>query len=95
MVLITESRFRTICKDIRDDRAVILKHNPIGTADETLLWMLLGCLTVYFGLTDAETPCFTGTPDADAYRDAINFVLQKRREGDFDAEQYIDEMLKI
>ncbi len=95
MVLITESRFRTICKDIRDDRAVILKHNPIGTADETLLWMLLGCLTVYFGLTDAETPCFTGTPDADAYRDAINFVLQKRREGDFDAEQYIDEMLQI
>lgn len=95
MVLITESRFRTICKDIRDDRAVILKHNPIGTTDETLLWMLLGCLTVYFGLTDAETPCFTGTPDADAYRDAINFVLQKRREGDFDAEQYIDEMLQI
>jgi hypothetical protein len=93
MVLITENRFRVICSGIRDDREIILKHNPIGTPDETLLWMLLGCLTVYFGLTDAETPCFTGTPDAKAYRDAINFVLQKRREDSFDAERYIDEML--
>lgn len=95
MVFITEDRFQTICDGIREDRAVILEHNPIGTPDETLLWMLLGCLTVYFGLTDAETPCFTGTPDADAYRDAINFVLQKRREGDFDAGRYIDGMLRI
>lgn len=93
MVLITENRFRKICSGIRDDREIILKHNPIGTPDETLLWMLLGCLTVYFGLTDAETPCFTGTPDANAYRDAINFVLQKRREDSFNAERYIDEML--
>jgi hypothetical protein len=93
MVLITENRFRVICSGIRDDREIILKHNPIGTPDETLLWMLLGCLTVYFGLTDAETPCFTGTPDAKAYRDAINFVLQKRREDSFNAERYIDEML--
>lgn len=95
MVMITESRFKKICGGIREDREVIIKHNPIGTPDETLLWMLLGCLIAYFSLTDAETPCFTGTPDADAYRDAINFVLEKRREGDFDAGRYIDEMLLI
>jgi len=93
MVLITENRFQQICEGIRDDREVILKHNPIGTPEEILLWMLLGCLTVYFSLADAETPCFTGKPDADAYRDAINFVLRKRRDGDFSAEKYIDGML--
>lgn len=95
MVLITEARFRTICEGIREDREVILRHNPIGTPEETLLWMLLGCLTAYFGLTDAETPCFTGTPDVDAYRDALEFVLRKRRDADFSAERYIDEMLEI
>ncbi len=90
---ITEQRFSKICREIRDDRDIIIKHNPIGTPEETLLWMLLGCLVAYFSLTDSDTPCFTGIPNADTYHDAINFILRDRRDGDFNAEKYIGEML--
>jgi hypothetical protein len=93
MSYISESKFGEICDGIRTDRALIIKHNPIGPDDEILLWMLLSCLVSYLSLEENETPCFTGRPDADTYRNAVNFVLVDRRIPDFDPQPHIDRML--
>jgi hypothetical protein len=90
MTKISEAEFERICKGISEDRESIIKHNPIGPPDEILLWMLLGCLISYLNLSDLETPCFSGKPDAGMYKDAIFFVLKERRMDDFDAEKYLD-----
>ena len=89
MTTISEAEFERICIGIRDDRESIVKHNPIGPEDEILLWMLLSCLTSYLSLTEIETPCFNGKPDAKTYLDAIDFVLQNRKQGDFETAKYI------
>jgi len=93
MSYISESRFAEICNGIRLDRALIVKHNPIGTEAEILLWMLLSCLVTYLSLEDNETPCFTGRPDAETYRNAISFVLEGRSEEPFDPRPHVDRML--
>ena len=90
MTTISKAEFAHICQGIYDERESIIKHNPIGTSDEILLWMLLSCLISYLNLSDLETPCFNGTPDAKTYRDAIAFVLKQRRKDDFDADKYLD-----
>lgn len=89
MTKITEQEFARICQDIAKDREIICRHNPIGTQTEILLWMLLGCLVGYLSLSDIETPCFNGKPDAKTYKDAILFVLKNRKMSDFDAEKYL------
>ena len=89
MTTITEDEFARIVRGIADDRESIIKHNPIGPPDEILLWMLLSCLISYLNLSEIETPCFNGKPDADTYRKAISFVLSDRRSGEFDPEQYL------
>ena len=94
MTCISETKFADICDGIRTDRDLIIKHNPIGTEDEILLWMLLSCLISYLSLTNLETPCFTGVPDADTYRDAIVLVLNDRRTNGFDPIPHIDRMLE-
>ncbi len=86
---ISESEFDRICLGIRENRQAIVKHNPIGSDDEILLWMLLGSLISYLSLLEIETPCFNGTPDAATYRDAILFVLRDRKSDDFDPEKYL------
>ncbi len=91
---ITEREFARICEGIIRDGALIVKHNPIGTREEILLWMLLSCLHSYLSLTEIETPCFTGMPDAATYRNAILFVLQERRIENFTVAKYLDEMIK-
>jgi hypothetical protein len=93
MTKISEAEFARICEGIIEDRESIIKHNPIGTREEILLWMLLSCLISYLNLTDLETPCFTGKPDAKTYRDAILFVLKDRRLKDFDPVQFLDKIL--
>ena len=93
MACISETRFAEICDGIRADRDIIIKHNPIGPDDEVLLWMLLSCLISYLSLTDQETPCFTGVPNAKTYRDAILFVMRDRTENSFAPEPHIDRML--
>lgn len=92
VVKITETEFARICEGIIEDRGSIIKHNPIGTPEEILLWMLLSCLISYLNLTEIETPCFTGKPDAETYRDAIRFVLEERRTDYFDIDKYLDRM---
>jgi hypothetical protein len=90
---ISETEFAQLCADIAADRESILKHNPIGTEEETLLWMLLSVLVSYLSLEEIETPCFNGRPDAATYRDAITFVLVGRKRIDFAEETYIDRMI--
>lgn len=90
MTKISEVEFARICDGIIEDRESIIKHNPIGTPEEILLWMLLSCLISYLNLTDIETPCFSGKPDAKTYRDAVVFVLRDRRTMEFDVDKYLD-----
>ena len=94
MTKITELEFARICQGICEDRESICQHNPIGTREETLLWMLLSCLISYLSLAAIETPCFTGAPTAETYREAIRFILQSRKAKDFDAETYLDKLIK-
>jgi hypothetical protein len=94
MTKISEEEFARICEGIRKDREAIVKHNPIGTAEEVLLWMLLSCLNSYLSLTEVEMPCFNGKPDAETYRNAIHFVLRARRSEDFDAGRIIDKLIE-
>jgi hypothetical protein len=56
--------------------------------------MLLGCLSSYLSLSEIETPCFNGKPDAESYRNAILFVLKNRKEKDFDTDAYLNELTK-
>lgn len=89
MAMISREQFEAIVDGILADRHLIIKHNPIGTDEEILLWMLVSCLVSYLSLDAAETPCFTGRPDAETYRQAIRFILNERRESDFDVEPYL------
>ena len=93
MTKISETEFAQLCKDIASDRESIVEHNPIGTADEILLWMLLSVLVSYLSLEEIETPCFNGKPDAETYRDAIGFVLTGRKKPEFDEATYLDQMM--
>lgn len=92
MAYISEARFAEICDGIRTDRETIIKHNPIGSDEEILLWMLLSCLISFLSLEENETPCFTGRPDADTFRKAIKFILDGRMEQEFDINGYLAEM---
>lgn len=95
MVRISEAEFARICAGIIQDRELIRKHNPIGTYEETLLWMLLSCLVSYLSLSELETPCFTGTPNAETYHQAILFVLKDRKIEGFDAEIYLNKLIEL
>lgn len=90
MTTITEAEFSRIVNGIVDDRDSIIEHNPIGTNEEILSWMLLSCLIHYLSLDEMETPCFTGVPDAKTYRDAIVFILKDRRDREFEIGRYLD-----
>ncbi|MDQ3179375.1 MAG: hypothetical protein M3Q33_02525 [Acidobacteriota bacterium] len=89
MTKITEREFAQICADIKKESELICKHNPIGTREEILLWMLLNCLVSYLSLSDIETPCFNGKPDAETYKNAILFIIENRKAHDFDVEKYL------
>ncbi|MCC6825037.1 MAG: hypothetical protein DYH05_14635 [Acidobacteria bacterium ACB1] len=89
MTTITEPEFARIVGDIHSDRESIVKHNPHGTEQEILLWMLLSCLISYLSLSEIETPCFNGRPDARMYHDAIHHVLKGRAAHPFDAAKHL------
>jgi hypothetical protein len=90
MTTISEAEFARIVNGIIDDREAIIKHNPLGSDEEIVLWMLLSCLISYLNLSEIETPCFTGMPNAEVYRDAIRFVLNERRSDGFEIARYLD-----
>lgn len=92
MTRISETEFARIIDGIIEDRESIIKHNPLGPSDEILLWMLLSCLNSYLSLSEKEMPCFNGVPDEKTYREAILFVLQNRRESEFDPQPYLDKL---
>jgi hypothetical protein len=94
MTKISEQEFVKLCEGISEDRELICKHNPIGTSEETLLWMLLCCLVSYLSLSEIETPCFAGKPNAETYRDAIVFVLENRKSEDFKTEIYLNKLIE-
>ena len=103
MSRITEAEFDQIVKGIIEDKEAIIRHNPIGTREEILLWMLLSCLISYLllnclvnylSLNEQETPCFKGRPDASTYRQAIESVLHDRRVEQFDIAAALDELLE-
>ncbi|CAN5477638.1 hypothetical protein BH18ACI3_BH18ACI3_18230 [soil metagenome] len=89
MARINRHEFARITEGIFVDRELIIKHNPIGTREETLLWMLMSCLVTYLSLSESETPCFTGRPDAETYREAIRYILRNHAVEDFDGEPYL------
>ena len=89
MTHISEAEFARIVDGIREDRGSIIEHNPIGTDEEILLWMLLAVLASYLNLSEQETPCFTGRPDADTYREAVRFVLRDRMTQAFDIDSHL------
>jgi hypothetical protein len=92
VIRISETEFARLCEDIATDKESIVKHNPIGTPEEILLWMLLSVLVSYLSLEEIETPCFNGKPNAETYRDAIAFVLNDRKINEFDEAIYLDKM---
>jgi len=92
MTEITEVELRNIVAGILEDRESIIRHNPIGPPEEILLWMLLSSLVVYLNLNELETPCFTGRPDANTYRQAIEFILRDRKKTEFDAGPLLDKL---
>ena len=92
MTCISESELSRLVEGIIEDRESIIRHNPIGTPEETLFWMLLSSLVVYLSLGDLETPCFTGRPDAKTYREAIEFVLRDRMSDKFDPAPLLDNL---
>ena len=89
MTRITETEFSKICCGIHEDRDVIIKHNPLGSDEEILLWMLMSVLISYLNITELETPCFPGKPDAVTYRNAIAFILKDRKAQEFDERAYM------
>ncbi len=89
---ITEQEFACLCSGISEDSEKICKHNPIGSREEILLWMLLSVLISYLSLSEIETPCFAGKPTEETYRNAILHVLQNRRENAFDADKYLNQL---
>lgn len=92
MTRINESELRKMVDGIITDSESIIRHNPLGTDEEILLWMLLGSLVVYLNLNEVETPCFTGRPDAATYRKAIEFVLKDRLTDKFDLGGLLDKL---
>ena len=90
MTKITEAEFARLVAGILEDSETIIKHNPLGTEEEILLWMLLSVLNSYLNLTEIETPCFTGTPNAETYREAIKFVLTDRKADPLEESEYLD-----
>lgn len=92
MIKIREENFRQIIDGICEDKDLIIKHNPIGTDEEILLWMLLSTLVSYLSLGDSQMPVIKGKANAVGYRDAIRFVLEDRRVNNFHFEHYLDEI---
>ena len=92
MTPIRRNELEKIIDGIVADRESVIRHNPIGSDEEILLWMLLSSLVVYLNLNELETPCFTGRPDAATYKTAIEFVLRDRLADEFEVGPLLDKL---
>ena len=92
MTKITEKEFARICEGVYEDRAIIIKHNPTGSNEEALLWMLLGILISYLSFDEKEIPCFPNSTSTETYRQAILFIVQGRKIENFDVEKYLKKL---
>lgn len=92
MTKISEAEFAKICQGIDEDREIIIKHNPIGTDQEILFWMLSSVLITYLSLDEKEIPCFPNSTSFETYRQAILFILKDRTETDFEVEKYLEKL---
>lgn len=95
MATISEKEFARISEQIYLDREQIYQFNVAAPHNEVLLWMLLSSLISYLSLSDDETPCFPGAPDAETYRQAILHVLSGRIEPPFDAQKYLEKLMSV
>lgn len=93
MTKISEAEFSKICDGIYEDREIIIKHNPLGSEEEILLWMLLSVLISYLSLDEKEIPCFPNSTNLEIYRQAILFILNDRKTEDFETEEYLAKLL--
>jgi len=89
---ISQAEFEKIVDGILRDRVSICTHNPIGTEEEILLWMVMSCLVSYLSLSEMEIPCFNGIPDSETYRKAIDFILNGRKSDEFDHSLYLSKL---
>lgn len=92
MAKITEKEFVKIVDGIVEDKSSIIKHNPIGSDEEILLWMLMSCLINFLGLTDQQIPCFPGTPTAETYRQAIVYIISESCDEKFDVASHLENL---
>lgn len=92
MTKISEVEFARICNGINEDREIIIKHNPIGSDQEVLLWMLLSVLISYLSLDEKEIPCFPNATSLETYRQAILFIMNDRKDGVFEVEKYLEKL---
>lgn len=90
MTKISEVELARIVDGIVEDADSIYKHNPVGTREETLFWMLMSCLVTYLSLSELETPCFTGVPNADTYKEAVRFIVSARQDVKFALDPYLE-----
>lgn len=93
MAKITEMEFVKIVDGIVEDRESIIKHNPIGSDAEILLWMLMSCLINFIGLTDNQIPCFPGKPTAETYQQAIGHIMSESCDEKFDLEAQLRKLI--
>ncbi len=89
---ISERDFVRIVDGVVEDCESICRHNPIGTEEETLLWMVMSCLINFLGLSDNEIPCFPGGSTSSTYRQAIEFIAREYGETAFDAATHLDKI---
>lgn len=94
MTKISEQEFARICNGVYEDKDTIFIHNPIGSMEETLLWMLLSILISYLSLDEKEIPCFPNSTNLETYRQAILFIMQDRKTEDFETEKYLAKLLQ-
>lgn len=94
MTNISVAEFERLCEGIREDSESIFRHNPVGSREETLLWMLMSCLVGYLNLSEIEMPCFTGRPNVETYREAIRFMLRGRAPDEIEIDARLNELLR-
>ena len=94
MTTISQTEFERICREIYQDREQIYQFNPNAPRGEVLLWMLLSCLIGYLNLSEIETPCFPGAPDAEMYRQAIHYILERCGEPLFNSQIALEKLIR-